>query len=178
MKHFDRLADGETTEALIGCADLTRFAEIARSGTLAGVYELVRALAETSAEVIEPTSGQIIKYIGDAVLTAFPADAADEGVRVLLDLRDRLLARLAPRGIGVTLAAHVGEVVVARMVPFAAVDIFGEAVNTAFTMDRRTHRGRLLISPQAFRRLAPGTRRRFHRHTPPIVYVAEDGGRA
>ncbi len=177
MKHFDSLADGETTEALIGCADLTRFAEIARAGTLADVHDLVSALADTCAEVIEPTTGQIIKYIGDAVLTAFPAGAADEGVRTLLDLRERLVARFATRGIGVTMTAHVGEVVVARMRPVAGVDIFGDAVNTAFTMDRRTHRGRLLISPQAFRRLAPETRRRFHRHTPPIVYVAEDDGR-
>ena len=177
MKHFDRLADGETTEALIGCADLTRFAEIARGEPLAVLRALVQRLAETSAATIEPTSGQIIKYIGDAVLVAFPAEAADQGVRALLELRSRLLAAFASRGLGVTLTAHVGEVVVARMKPFSQVDVFGEAVNTAFTMDRRTHRGRLLISPQAFRRLAPETRARFHRHTPPIVYVAEDDAR-
>ena len=60
------------------------------------------------------------------------------------------------------------------MKPVPGVDIFGEAINTAFTVDRRSHRGRLVISPQAFRRLAPETRKRFHRHTPQIVYVADE----
>ena len=78
-----------------------------------------RRRSQTSAVVIEPTSGPIIKYMGDAVFAAF----------------------------------------------------------IAFTMDRRTHRGRLLISPQAFRRLAPQMRTCFHRHTPPVVYVARDAAR-
>jgi class 3 adenylate cyclase len=174
MKHFDALSDGATTEALIAFADLTRFAEVVRGESLAGVAALIRTLAETSAEAIEPTSGQIIKYIGDAVFAAFPAAAADEGVRALLGLRRRLLDRLGGRGMGVTLTAHVGEVVVAKMKPFTTVDIFGEAVNITFTMDRRSHRGRLVISADAFRRLAPATRRLFRRHTPPIVYVGDE----
>jgi len=140
----------------------------APSGT-ARVARLPRAGARTRF-----TRGQIIKYIGDAVFVAFPAEAADEGVRALLVLREQLIARFAPRGIGVTVTVHVGEVVVARMKPFATVDIFGEAVNIAFTMDRRANRGRLVISPQAFRRLSPQMRTRFHRYTPPIAYVAQD----
>jgi hypothetical protein len=30
-----------------------------------------------------------------------------------------------------------------------------------------------VISPQAFRKLSPATRKSFHKYTPPVVYVAE-----
>jgi class 3 adenylate cyclase len=176
MKYFDRLADGETTQALIGVSDLARFAQVARQESPQGLLALVRKLAETASAVIEPTSGQIIKYIGDAVLAAFPPEAADEGVRALAELRKRLLDALAVRGIGVTVSAHFGEVIVARLEPFTAVDVLGEAVNTTFLVDRRSYRGSLVITPQAFRKLAPATRARFHKHTPPIAYVADDAG--
>jgi hypothetical protein len=48
----------------------------------------------------------------------------------------------------------------------------GEAVNIASMLGRGEHRGRLVISPQVFRKLSPETRKSFRKFTPPIVYVA------
>ena len=133
-------------------------------------------MSEIADQVIEPTSGQIIKYIGDAILIAFPEDDADAGVDTMMELQRRLHAEFEQLDLPtrVSMGLHVGEVVVGRMKPIDTPDIFGEAVDRAVTIDRRQHRGRVVISPETFRRLAAATRKAFHKFTPPMVYVAEE----
>ena len=60
------------------------------------------------------------------------------------------------------------------MAPFEHPDVFGPTVNNAAMVDRRQQRGRFVMTPQAFRSLKPDTRKRFHKHTPPVVYLAEN----
>ena len=50
------------------------------------------------------------------------------------------------------------------------LDIYGETVNIAATMNSNG----LAISPQAFRKLEPATRKLLKKHTPPITYIPTD----
>jgi class 3 adenylate cyclase len=173
MKHFDRLADGETSGALVCFTDIARFIDIHDEANPDTTFMILKEMAQSAAESLEPTSGQIIKHIGDAMLIVFPAEATDEGVNVLLDLQARLHGILEEHGLSnrVTFGLHVGDVIVGRMPPFDAPDVFGSVVNTAATVDRRRHRGEFVITPQVFRRLEAATRKRFRKFTPPVVYL-------
>jgi hypothetical protein len=59
---------------------------------------------------------------------------------------------------------------------FDTWDFGGEAINIAFSLDRGPYRAQFVITPQVFRKLAPGNRKMFHKHTPPIVYLSERSG--
>ncbi|MBU0934792.1 MAG: hypothetical protein KKC64_04185, partial [Spirochaetes bacterium] len=59
--------------------------------------------------------------------------------------------------------------------PLNLPDIIGETVNIAATMGsggQNSHRNRLILSPEAFRSLGPELRKKFHKFTEPIVYLA------
>jgi class 3 adenylate cyclase len=141
------------------------------------LFDLLNAMARSIIEEVEGTPGLVIKFIGDACLIVFPEDAVDAGVGILLSIKakvEKLLSNLGyPNRLRVT--AHFGE---AAIGPYGfgrhiRMDVFGDCVNTAAMLGRGEHKGRLIISPQAFRKLSPQTRKKFHKHTPPIVYLAE-----
>ena len=79
------------------------------------------------------------------------------------------------KGLGNTLtfSFHFGEMVAGKIPPFETWDFGGEAINIAFSLDRGSYRAQFVITPQVFRKLAPPTRKLFHKHTPPIVYLSE-----
>jgi hypothetical protein len=59
-----------------------------------------------------------------------------------------------------TFAAHFGEAVVGRLLPFEVDDVIGLKVQTAFSMLSRSYRNRFVISPQVFRCwLKPATKK-------------------
>jgi class 3 adenylate cyclase len=65
--------------------------------------------------------------------------------------------------------AHFGTVVTG---PFGAAgdkrhDVIGKAVNVAAALDATG----VALSVAAFRKLGPGLRRRFKKHTPPVTYI-------
>ena len=175
MKDFANVKDGQTLEALICVTDLTGYAKMSREHDLSFSLSILKDVAEMTAKAVKDTPGHIVKYLGDASLIIFPNECVDGGIRVLLGLKKGIDEHLARKKLSskVTALAHYGEIIVGRLEPFDSIDILGEAVNIAFTLDRGQHRGRLVISPQAFRKLKPETRKSFHKFTPPTVYLSE-----
>lgn len=175
MKTFHNLSDGQKIDALICFADIVGFAPLAESMDEGDLVQLLKDVAQNAADVIGDSPGTIIKYIGDAMLAMFPDECVDEGVRTMLALKERQDQFFASRNLNlrITYASHVGPVTTVILPPIANLDILGRSVNTAAMLEKRGQRGRFIISAQVFRKLEPATRKRFHKFTPPIVYLAE-----
>ncbi|MBN1699370.1 MAG: adenylate/guanylate cyclase domain-containing protein [Spirochaetales bacterium] len=175
MKNFSTIPSGQKINTLICTCDVTGFARLSREKGIEAVLCLMNDFTSLVNERIKTSSGSIIKYIGDSALIIFPEDAVDEGVALLLSLKKDIETSFSRRNLRnrITFSLHFGEVIVARFKPFDTIDILGDAVNTAFLIDRGDYRGRFVITPQVFRKLKPETRKKFHKYTPPVVYLAE-----
>lgn len=180
MHPFDDFQSGDVAEALVCFTDIAGFARFSRGKEAREVAMFLVAVAQESAQAVAGTSGRIIKYIGDASLIVFPADDTDAGVRTLTRLKQRVDAVLKARGHGGRLAcsAHVGPVALVRLPPVDQPDVLGETVNIAAMAGGSHGPGRFAVTPQVFRKLAPETRKAFHKFTPPIVYLAEEQSEA
>ena len=176
MDPFDSITEPRKADLLICFSDIENFTAIskARPEPLE-LFELLSGFAREISGALEGSAGRIVKLIGDSALILFPAEAADAGMQLLLDLKPRLERYLAKQGAKarVLFQVHVGEVAVGPFGGDGALDVIGDSVAVAARLGRPDHRGAFVISPQAFRRLKPATRKAFHKHTPPIVYVAE-----
>jgi class 3 adenylate cyclase len=175
MKNFQNLSDGQKIEALICFADIVGFAPIAESMDEAELIALLKNVYQTAADTIGASPGMIVKYIGDAMLAIFPDERIDEGVRTMLSLKEKQERLFASRKLNlrITFACHVGPVTAVVLPPIDRIDVIGRSVNTAAMLEKQGKRGRFIISTQTFRRLETATRKRFHKFTPPIVYMAE-----
>lgn len=178
MNSFASVTDGQVAEALIGMYDINGFARIARANSDIDTLALIQSVCAAAHRRISDAGGLIVKYIGDAALFAFPDERADEATSRLFDLKEELEKLIQERGFsnGLTFSLHFGEVVFGKLPPFTTWDIIGEAVNTLWTLDRGVGRSQIVISPQAFRKLGSMNRKRFHKYTPPIVYLSEKLG--
>ena len=173
MKTFQNLSDGQSIDVLICFTDIVGFTRVAESMDESEVVAMLKNVAQNAAEVIGPSPGIIIKYIGDAMLAMFPDECVDEGVNTMLALKekqDRFFASMK-LDLRITYAAHVGPVTTVLLPPIDNLDIAGRSVNTAASLERGRG-GQFIISTQVFRKLRPETRKRFHKFTPPIVYLA------
>jgi class 3 adenylate cyclase len=169
----------QKADLLISFMDIQNFIGIGRELTdPLKLFDLLNAMARAVIEEVEGTSGLVVKFIGDSCLTVFPEEDADAAIRVILAVKQKVEKLLSGMGFPnkLRVTAHCGE---AAIGPYGyggniRLDVFGESVNTAAMLGRGEHRGKLILSPQAFRKLSPEARKMFHKHTPPIVYVAED----
>ena len=179
MNSFADLSDGQKMNVLVGFYDINRFTAISKNQPPEVVVELLKEVGQITTAHIPASGGLIVKYIGDACLFAYPDELVDEAMKALLDLKSELEQFFVKSGFGNTLSfsAHFGEVVALKIPPFETWDIGGHAINVVWSLDRG-HRGQFVITPQVFRKLAPATRKQFHKHTPPIVYLSERSERA
>lgn len=174
MQDLSTIKEGQIISALVCMTDITGFARISQSESMETLYKFLRDFADITSKKIEGTKGKIIKYIGDASLIMFPEDSVDEGVRILLELQNELEDSFKENGYNnkITFSLHFGEVIAGKFPPIDTIDILGDTINIAFMLDRGHYRGRFVITPQVFRKLKPETRKRFHKFTPPVVYLA------
>ena len=160
-------------QLLIAELDWERFFNFSKGRDCEAVFKSLDTFYRLVEQQVTASGGLVIKFIGDAALVVYHADDADRGINTLLDLRHEVDSWLAHEGIDSRLqvSCHVGEAMIGPMGGPATrrVDVIGEAVNIAFTLG---HRG-FVLSPQAFRSLGAETRKRFHKFTPPVVYLAE-----
>ncbi|MBN2535203.1 MAG: adenylate/guanylate cyclase domain-containing protein [Spirochaetales bacterium] len=174
MQDLTTVKDGQKISALICMTDIIGFSQISQSQNMEILYKFLKDFASITFKKIERTAGKIIKYIGDSSLIIFPDDSVDEGVQVLLELKDELEGYFKKNGFTnkITFCLHFGEVIAGRFPPFDSIDVLGDTVNIAFMLDRGHYRGGFVITPQVFRKLKPATRKQFHKFTPPVVYLA------
>jgi class 3 adenylate cyclase len=176
---FSSLNAPTRVEALVSFTDIQGFMRISEKlGDALAIFKFLDRWAAIMAREIESGGGTVIKFIGDSCLALFPEEKADLGVRSLILAKAASERFFAESGIPTRLKAtcHFGEVAVGPFGPAGSrgIDVIGEAVNIAAMLERGDKGGRLVISPQAFRKLGPDTRKLFHKFTPPIVYVAEE----
>ena len=157
---------------LVAMCDLSRFTQSTKGHSSAELFAELNAFYAVTEEVIGAAGGQILKFIGDAALIVFPEDLADQGIMALLDLKGRVDHWLQDHPIGHSLFVnvHFGEVTLGRMGRAGNLDVMGETVLIAAKLGARGFG----ISQQAFRSLSPDNRKRFHKFTPPVLYLASD----
>lgn len=164
-------------EGLVFFTDLTRFHRLVKDSSFEDQAEALTRFAEITHSVVTAAGGTVIKYISDSALGYFPADRTDAGVEALLEMKYRVEHELVIAGspAGIRIAAHYGAFYIVYYPPFDNPDVLGDAVNIAVRLGeggQPEHQGKLLVSAQTFRKLAPETRKRFHKYTPPILYIA------
>ena len=129
--------------AAIWYADIRGFTAVSDSAPGAGVVDLLNDVFEILAASLRPRGGQVLKFIGDAMLATFPFDENDraETCRRALDAAieamrnvDALNADRAARGApfaAVDLALHLGEVLYGNVGATDRLDftVIGPAIN-------------------------------------------------
>lgn len=163
-------------EGLVFLTDLVGFGRISKELNLDDLAKLTARFAELTVKHVKTAEGTIVKYMGDAALGYF--DNADKGVAALRAMRRDIEANLIPgKKSAIRVGAHYGPFAIAVLPPVSRPDIMGETVNIAArvgTGGQNKHRGRLIITPEAFRKLSPESRKQFHKYTEPIVYLGEE----
>jgi adenylate cyclase len=175
---FINLTEPLETDLLVAFGDITGFTALAkRMSRPLDIFSFLQEWARICVGALEAEGGRVVKFIGDSFLAVFDAEDVDRGVRALLNAKRESDAFFAGRGFGsrLTVTAHFGAVVIG---PFGApgreqLDVMGDNVNVAASLGRGDGKAQFLISPQAFRRLSAGTRKLFHKHTPPVTYRTE-----
>lgn len=173
MVSLDHVTTPVTADWLIGFADVRGFLRIAKAlGTSREIFTFIERLASLIVDRFRDSSGRVIKFMGDAALIVFPGERADEGMRELLAMKQAVDAHLAAEGYQSHLFVGVdfGEATAGTL--GGSLDILGHTVNRAAMLDRSANGAQVVITPEAFRTLAPETRTRFRKFTPPIVYTA------
>ena len=180
MNGFAEIETPIKRELLIAFSDLTGFAAMARKqGDDLGLFGRMSEYFELVGDIIEGAGGQVIKFIGDAVLMVFPADAVDAGVRALAELKKRGDRWWAERGCDCqhVVQAHFGVVAMGYVGTRQdkRLDIFGDSVSVAATL----RGGEFTVTREVFERLEAETRKLFRKHTPEQagareVWVAAD----
>jgi class 3 adenylate cyclase len=163
--------DRVPTPLLIAFADLTRYALQSRcvedqllADTMDRFYERVGARGAGA-------GGRVVKFIGDASLMVFPADAVDRGVEALLELKQEVDDWFEAMGwpCRMIVKVHFGTAIAGGFGASGAkrFDVIGSAVNAAAMLDSTG----VALSAEAFRKLGPELRQRFKKHTPTITYI-------
>lgn len=150
---------GTTVSAAVWQCDLRNFTGISERLPRDEVIALLNAFFDAMGAPVTAHGGEILKFIGDAMLAVFPLDsedacvralrAAHEAVRAMDALNvDREAAGLERLGFG--LALHVGDVEYGNIGTATRLDftVIGPAVNAAARLEdlTKTLRRRVLLS--------------------------------
>ncbi len=133
---------GETIRAVIWLSDLRGFTSLSESLPRDALIELLNQYFGTMCNAVEANGGEVLKFIGDAMLAIFPVgdDAVAAGRNALRAARAAIAAvnaeneRRGPAGrpkIDYGLALHVGDVLYGNIGGDARLDftVIGPAVN-------------------------------------------------
>lgn len=135
------------------------------------VFDTMRDYYTWCGTLIQKHGGTVIKCIGDAIFLAFPAEAANQAVVALKEIKAEGDAWLAQRNVPChhLIKAHIGPVIAGLIgAPGQErLDVYGKTVNICATLDS----GALVLTPQVFRALDAETRKYFKKHTPPVTYI-------
>ncbi len=132
-----RRGEVERVHAVVGFCDLRGFTATSASSSPEDVTELLNHWFDHVATAVHATGGEILKFIGDAVLVVWPVDG-DEGdaCRRALATAQGLAARPL-EGLRGGLALHVGEVAYGNIGAADRLDftVIGAAVNLASRLE-------------------------------------------
>jgi class 3 adenylate cyclase len=174
MLSLDHVPTPVTAEFLVSYTDIRGFTRLAKAfSTSERIFTFLDGIAHLMATTVGPSSGRIIKFIGDGALLLFPGEDTDSGVRMMMTIKEAVDTHIAALGHDsrVAVSAHYGEATIGPFGPEKRLDVIGEAVNRAFITERLGHGSEFTITPETFRKLATDTRKLFRKYTPPVVYL-------
>ena len=155
--------------ALSGLNGFTRF--INNNININDLFNFMSEYYELVHDVIDPSEGTIIKFMGDSCLMAYNLESSDKAALALMELKEFGDKWIQGRGANCRhiIKAHIGSVLCGRIGNKynKRFDIFGPTVNTTF----RLNSNGFAMTPQLFRTLSSKTRKLFKKHTPPITYI-------
>jgi class 3 adenylate cyclase len=136
-------------------ADVRGYTPLASTSPPAELADRMLTLHRWAAAEVGRRSGIVDKFAGDAVMATFNVagsrvDHAVLALEAALALRDKAALLDLPVGIGIA----VGPAVVSRTVDDANVSVLGAATNLAARLQQAASGGEILLSDEAFRRVA------------------------
>jgi adenylate cyclase len=137
---------GTTLRAAIWTCDMRGFTMISETWPRDAVIECLNEYFDTMAVPVERHGGEILKFIGDAMLAVFPLEgpeACHRALQAAVEARDAMRAlngrrRAAGRNeIGYGIALHVGDVMYGNIGAASRLDftVIGPAVNVAARLE-------------------------------------------
>ena len=137
---------GTTLQAAIWTCDMRGFTLLSETWSRDAVIACLNEYFDTMAAPVERHGGEILKFIGDAMLAVFPLDrpeACHRALQAAIEARDAmraLNARRRARGeneIGYGIALHVGDVMYGNIGTSSRLDftVIGPAVNVAARLE-------------------------------------------
>lgn len=141
-----RRGTGESIYAAILCADLRDFSSLSENNSPKRIVEVLDHYFELTAEPIQEEKGEILKFIGDAILAIFPAKEDDPHQACLSALNAAIKIKNSIKQwnidnpgaqIHLGMALNVGDVVYGNVGAKDRLDftVIGNAVNQAFRVE-------------------------------------------
>ncbi|HLQ62081.1 MAG TPA: adenylate/guanylate cyclase domain-containing protein, partial [Candidatus Acidoferrales bacterium] len=136
-------------------ADVRGYTELARRQAPAELADQVAAFQRWAKQEVERHHGLLDKFAGDAVMATFNAggarlDHCTQAVQAALALSAKAAALDLQVGCGIA----VGPAVVGELAEGANPSVLGEATNLASRLQAAAEAGELLLSDEAYRRVA------------------------
>jgi class 3 adenylate cyclase len=164
--------DFSSTRLVFLVADLTGYTRLSRENSDEVMAQFLDRFYCIAEDAVTAGRGRIVKFMGDAVLAVFPADAAVAAVGAAITLQVQAQKLASAHGLDMTLGAnlHIGSAVVAELGKGASrrTDLVGRAVNQTFLLGRG---GGIRLSEPMYRQLPSEERSPWEKHKPPAVYV-------
>jgi adenylate cyclase len=137
-------------------ADVRGYTPLAAASPPGEVADRILTLHRWAAAEVGRHSGIVDKFAGDAVMATFNVtgsrvDHAVLALEAALALRDKAALMDLPVGIGIA----VGPAVISRTADDLNVSVLGAATNLAARLQQSAAGGEILLSDEAFRRVAP-----------------------
>ena len=135
--------------------DIRGYTAFAADAVPESLADRVTAFHRWARAEIEAEGGLVDKYTGDAVMATFNViaprlDHAMAALRAALGIRDKAAAS----GFAVGAGLAVGPVVVGALVPGGNVSAIGTPTNLAARLQATAEGGEILLSGEAYRRVA------------------------
>lgn len=159
----------ESLSAVVWYADLKGFTAASDRWPGPAIIDMLDDAFESLAAPLRPRGGQVLKFIGDAMLAIFAIDGEAEAVvcRRALDAAEEALAALAETNlrragedlpcVEADIALHVGEVLYGNVGAADRLDftVIGPAVNEAARIEKQCDAlGRHILASERFARAA------------------------
>ncbi|HEX9568601.1 MAG TPA: adenylate/guanylate cyclase domain-containing protein [Rhodospirillales bacterium] len=167
-----RRGDGETIDAVVWFSDLRRSTALSVTMPPADFLALLNAYFDCLAGAVQEQGGEVLRFIGDAVLAIFPVDAGEEpacadacrrAVRATRQAAENIAtlnverARIGKHSIGYCIGLHLGPVHYGNIGTAGRVEftVVGAAANAAAKIANQCKLAgeKVLISEEIVRRL-------------------------
>jgi len=125
-------------DVIVVYADLTKFARHMEEKSNKEMFNLISEFYELSGEIVETGGGSVIKFMGDAFISVFPTEKANQLIGVLKLLQNNVNKLLRSKKLDskIQISAHTGPVIYGKVGTKndKRLDVFGATINDVCIM--------------------------------------------